>query len=268
MTNPTNSIDDAGVASPADEEMLDILRRVQSGELSVEQAEQMLGPASGAYEQIQPARAVPDSQDFSAPLGKTANGKLVFERGIAGLTLQGEALPGQLFKANFERHVPVVRVNGGTVTIRYRAFGFGFLNWLRYGLNSPHSNVTLNIEIPWQIDMRGGMAHSRLDLHSVKLRGFTLHSGGSDIELTLGEPNGVVKIDCHGGVNNLSILRPAAVAVRLTIHGGAANLALDNQRFAAVGGMTSLETPDAQKVAFYYVVTVHGGANNLRVGAL
>ena len=268
MTNPTNPFDSAGVAPLADDEMLDMLRRVQSGELSVQDAEQMLSIGFREREERGPTDAASDSHDFSAPLGKTANGKLVFERGIAGLTLQGEPLPGQLFKAHFERHVPVVRVNGGAVTIRYRDFGFGLLNWLRYGFNSPRCNVTLNNEIPWQIDVRGGMAQSRLDLRSIKLRGFTLHSGGSDIELTLGEPNGVIKLDCHGGINNLRILRPATVPVRLTIHGGAANLALDSQKFAAVGGMTTLETPDAQKADSHYVVTVHGGANNLRVAAL
>jgi hypothetical protein len=58
------------------------------------------------------------------------------------------------------------------------------------------------------------------------------------------------------------------VGVRLTVHGGAANLILDNQTFGAVGGMTTLETPHLAAASHYYAITVHGGANNFRVAAL
>jgi hypothetical protein len=248
--------------------MLNILRRVQSGELSVEQAEQLLGAASSGREEQGPDRIALDYQDFSAPLGKTANGKLIFERGVAGLSVRSEQLPGQLFTAHFERHVPVVRVNGGTVTVRYRDFGFGLLNWLRYGFNPPRGQVTLNAGIPWQIDIHGGIAQSRLDLHPVKLRGITIHSGASDVELRLGEPNGLVSFNFHSGVNNITILRPATVAVRLTVHSSAANLTLDNQRFGAVAGTATLETPNSQEASHCYVITVHGGANNFKVATL
>lgn len=268
MSNSTNPPDNADAAALTDNEMLDILRRVQSGELSVAQAEQLLGAASGEREEQESSDLALDSQDFSAPLGKTANGKLVFERGAAGLTLHGEQLSGQLFVAYFERHVPIVRVNGGTVTIRYRDFSFGWLNWLRYGFNPPRSRMTLNADIPWRIVIRGGIAQSRLDLRPVKLRGATLNSGVSDVELMLGEPNGVVNLDFGSGVHNVSILRPADVAVRLTVHGGAANLALDSQKLGAVGGRTSLETPNSREAPSYYAIIVNGGANNFRVAAL
>lgn len=266
MTYSTNPVDDPNVAPLTDNEMLDILRQVQSGELSVEQAEALLGAAAGRREE--PGSAEFASQNFSAPLGKTANGKLVFERGAAGLTMRGEALAGQLFTAHFERHVPVVRVNGGAVTVRYRDFGFGLLNWLRYGFNPPRGRVTLNADIPWQVEIHSGLAQSHLDLSSIKVRKITIHSGISDVELMLGEPTETVTVDCHGGVNNFKILRPATVAVRLTVHGGAANLALDQQALGAVGGMTSLETSNFKTAPAHYTINVHGGANNFKVATL
>ncbi len=268
MTHPTKPIDNPDIASLTDDEILNILRRVQSGELSAEQAEQLLGAVSGGREEQGPTDVALDSQDFSAPLGKTANGKLIFERGAAGLTLRGEPLPGQLFTAHFERHVPVVRVNGGTITVRYRDFSFGLLNWLRYGFNPPRSDMTLNADIPWQIEIRSGIAQSRLDLRLIKLRGVILNSGASDVELMLGEPNGVVNLDFNSGVHNISILRPATVAVRLTIHGGAANLILDSQKFSAIGGMTTLETPNSQEAPAHYAITINGGAHNFKVATL
>lgn len=259
MDNPTSLTDD---------EVLTILRRVQAGEMSVEQAEQVLGATMGASLEHEPADVTLDSQTFSAPLGKTANGKVVFERGAAELTLRGDSLPGQLFTAHFERHVPIVRVNGGTVTVRYRDFGFGLLNWLRYGFTSPRGEMILNAEIPWQINLGGGLAQSKLDLRVVRLRGFTLNGGASNVELMLGEPNGVVNLDFTSGVNNLRILRPASVAVRLAVQGGSVNLALDSQKFSAVGGPMTLETPNSQEAAHRYVITVGGGASSLKVTTL
>jgi hypothetical protein len=211
----------------------------------------------------------PGGQEFSAPLGKTANGKLIFDRGAAYLSLRGASLPGQLFTAQFgERHIPIVRVNGGTVTVRYRDYGFGLLNWLRYGFNPPRSDMSLNAEIPWQIDLHGGVAHSRLDLQAIKLRGVSLHGGATEVELKLGEPEGTVRLDFHGGNNNIKILRPASVAVRLDLHGGAVNLALDHQKFGAIGGSTTLETPDSHTALSKYTISIHGGAHNFSVTTL
>lgn len=267
MINPTYPIDNPDVASLTDDEILDILRRVQAGELSAEQAEQLLS-AAGEREAPEPAEAARDSQNFSAPLGKTANGKLIFARGVAGLTLRGERLPGQLFTAHFERHVPIVRINGGAITVRYRDFGFGLLNWLRYGFNAARSDMTLNADIPWQIKIHSGIVQSRLDLRSIKLRRVTTQGGVSDVELWLGQPNDFVNLDYHGGVHNLTILRPATVAARLSIHGGAANLTLDNQKYGAVGGMTVLETPNGREAAAHYVITINGGAQNVKIATL
>ncbi|MBE7555991.1 MAG: hypothetical protein HS126_33470 [Anaerolineales bacterium] len=265
MTDP---IDTSYVTTLTDDEMLDILRQVQSGELSVEQAERLLGATHHGHEDQAPSDTGLAGQTFSAPLGKTANGKLVFERGAAGLYLHGEALSGQLFTARFERHVPVVRVNGGTVTVRYRDFGFGLLNWLRYGFNPPQSEMTLNADIPWQLDIHSGIAQSCLDLRSIRLRKLTIHNGVSDVKLILGEPNDIVRLDCHGGVHNLIVLRPAPVAVQLTVHGGATSLGLDNQKLGAIGGITTLETANIKTALCRYVINVHGGANNFKVGAL
>ena len=267
MNDPFNPIDNPELTSLTDEEILNILRRVQSGELSPEEAEQLLAAAASPAEAPESDNGPLDSQDFSAPLGKSANGKLIFERGAAGLTLRGEPLADHLFTAHFEHHVPIVRVNGGTVTIRYRDFGFGLLNWLRYGLKPTRGHVTLNADIPWQIDLNGGVANSQLDLRLVKLRGYTLNGGANNVKLMLGQPQGVTSVDFTSGVNNIKILRPADVAVGLTIHGGAAAIALDNQKFGAIGGTATLETPNSQVSPDRYLINVYGGANNFKVAA-
>jgi hypothetical protein len=266
MTKPINNPE---VSSLTDDEMLNILRQVQTGAMSVEQAEGLLGERARQREAQGLKEVAPGGQEFSAPLGKTANGKLSFERGAAYLTLRGEPLPGQLFTAHFgERHVPIVRVNGGKVTVRYRDYGFGLLNWLRYGFNPPGGEMSLNAEIPWQIELHSGVARSSLELQTIKLRSLALHGGGSDVEVRLGEPEGRASLEFHGGVNNLKILRPASVAVRLEIHGGAVNLALDHQKFGAIGGSMTLETPNKQEATAQYMIALHGGAHNFSVATL
>jgi hypothetical protein len=67
--------------------------------------------------------------------------------------------------------------------------------------------------------------------------------------------------------NNINILRPSPVAVRLTVHGGAAHMALDSQKLGAVGGTATLETPSNQEPSEYYRINVYGGANNFKVAA-
>jgi hypothetical protein len=86
----TKAIDNPEVSSLTDDEVLNILRQVQGGELSVEEAEGLLGERYSQREAQALKEVAPGGQEFSAPLGKTANGKLIFERGAAHLTLRGE----------------------------------------------------------------------------------------------------------------------------------------------------------------------------------
>ena len=63
---------------------------------------------------------VRSAEELAAPLGSVAMGRLVFVRGAAHLTIGVDASMEDLYRARFEGKVPEIRVDGGTVTVKYR----------------------------------------------------------------------------------------------------------------------------------------------------
>jgi hypothetical protein len=69
-----------------------------------------------------PAVATPDAteaREFAAPLAGAAAGHLLLTGGVARLTLQATTDMPDLIRARFERPVPRLRADAGTVTIHY-----------------------------------------------------------------------------------------------------------------------------------------------------
>jgi hypothetical protein len=60
------------------------------------------------------------AEELAAPLGSVDSGRLVFARGAAHLTIGVDGSMEDLYRARFEGKVPNVRVDGGTVTVKYR----------------------------------------------------------------------------------------------------------------------------------------------------
>jgi hypothetical protein len=89
--------------------------------------------------------------------------------------------------------------------------------------------------------------------------------GASHVTLRLGSPEGVGFIHFAGGASDVTIRRPAGVAVRLQVGRGASRLKLDEQHFGAIGGETRLETPDFQSAGRRYDICIAGGASNLMI---
>lgn len=78
------------------------------------------------------------------------------------------------------------------------------------------------------------------DLTALRLTVLRAGGGASDVELTLPRPERTIAIRIGGGVSKMTIRRPADVPVRTTVHGGVTKLAIDDQRFGAVGGETPI----------------------------
>lgn len=204
-----------------------------------------------------------DSGDFSAPLGMLTGGRLVFTSGAAGVTIRTESALPDLYRAHFERHLPQVWTHNGIVTISYRRFPF--FDWLVYALREPLAEVTLNGTIPWEFEFREGVSRLTADLRQVQVPSLDVLGGASSVALRLGPPEGTSFIHFAGGASDITISRPAGVAVRVQVGQGASGLVLDEQRFGALGGETRLETPDFKSTARRYDICITGGANNLTV---
>jgi hypothetical protein len=178
-------------------------------------------------------------------------------------TLHVDPAVPDLYHARFERHVPRVHVSSGTITVRYRLIPV--LDWMVYAWSEPSAEITLNGSIPWSIEIHEGASKLTADLRGLQLRSFDIRGGASRVLVTLPQPSGTVPLTIGGGASNVAFHRPAGVAVRVQVDGGASHLVLDDQRFGAIGGGTRWESPDYRGAANRYDIHIGGGASHVTV---
>jgi hypothetical protein len=201
-------------------------------------------------------------RDDAAPLDARSQGRLEFSRGAAHIGLHGAKMD-DLFRARFDEPAPSVAVDGGTVTVRYPRFGER--GWLRSGARG--GEVTLNQEVAWHIEVRGGVAHLDADLRDLRLEALDLGQGASQVEVRLPRPTGMVSVSIHGGASDVRIRRPAGVPVRLHVGHGTADLRFDEQVWGAVGGELRLASPEAAEAPDRYEIEIASGAAHLEISA-
>ena len=201
--------------------------------------------------------------DFSAPLGSVTEGRLEFRRGASGVVIHTEQ-GDHLYRAHFEGRMPEIRVRGGTVAIEYSRLQAASAALFDRG---PKSDLTLNASIPWQVRVHGGLSELTADLSGVELRYLEVRGGISHARLALGRPVGTVRIRVLGGASDLTIRRPRTVVTSFSVRGGVSRLALDEQRFGAIGGPVRLQSPDSEAAADRYEVEIRGGASGVTIEA-
>jgi hypothetical protein len=194
--------------------------------------------------------------EYRAPLpGDGRRGRLIFERGTANDTIVVDPTLGELFVAHFDRAAPRVEVADAVVRIR-NVRARRHRGW-----------ITLSGRIPWAIEVHGGAARVRAELGPAEIDEVVLSGGASHVDLELPAPTRVVPVRIGGGVSSVTILRPRSVPVRLSLGGGAARLALDEQRFGAVGGPVELSSSGYDAAEPHYDVRVGGGAHALLIAS-
>ncbi|MGH2367355.1 MAG: MarR family transcriptional regulator [Chloroflexota bacterium] len=197
-------------------------------------------------------------QGFSAPLGPATGGQLVFASGVAQATIHADPALRDLYRARFEGQAPRVRVRGGTVTIQYGSFSF--LDWRKRA-----GQVTLNASIPWDIELRGGASKVTADLRALELQSLAVSGGASEVTATLPRPAGTVPVRIEGGGSDVTIRRPAGVAARVRVSGGAAGVTFDNRRVGSAGRDLHWESPDYPNAADRYDIDIVGAASKLLI---
>ncbi|HEX4908396.1 MAG TPA: hypothetical protein VFW32_07385 [Actinomycetes bacterium] len=194
------------------------------------------------------------AQELAAPLGSVARGRLAFTRGAAHLRIGVDGSMEDLYRARFEGKVPDVRVDGGTVTIKYRP-----------SLHPTRGELTLSGRVPWAIKASMGMSDVVADLQDLELTGLEISGGVSRLEVRLPRPKAAVRVRIGAGASNLQLIRPAGVPVRVRIGGGASKLAIDELRVGAAGSKTDWRSPDYDLVQGRYDVEIGAGASKLTV---
>ncbi len=199
-----------------------------------------------------------DKSRSVAESGAVAPGRLEFVRGASNVTIAGDPSLTDLYSAQFGGPAPDVRRVGSDVLIEYpRLMLFG---WTR-----AQARIGLNPAVPWRIEIRRGVSRLVADLRKVDLLGFEVVGGISQAELWLPQPRGTVAIHISGGVSRFRVSRPARVAARIQIGGGASKLGLDRQYLGAIGGPIQLETPDYATAGDRYELDIRGGASRVTV---
>lgn len=199
-----------------------------------------------------------ESVAFSADREGITSARLEFPRGAARLTIRGAELT-ELFCANFDRPVPSVEVEEGTVSVTYpRVSPRGWVEPWR----SRRGSVALTTDASWALSIRG-VAHLDADLHDLAVRAIDIARGASHAEVRLPRPSGAVPFRVSGGASDLTVRYPAGTAARLRVGRGVADLRFGEQEFGAVGGAVHLATPHAGLADDRYDIEISGGAAHL-----
>jgi hypothetical protein len=192
--------------------------------------------------------------ELMVPL-EAAAGRLRFVGGVSDVVVRADPGIRELCRIRFDATRPGVDVHGGIVTVRQQ-----------HRLFEPASHggtVTLNGAIPWDIEVRGGVARVLADLSRLRLRSLAVDGGISGMTLTLPRPAGTVPIRLATDVYDMAVDRPVGVAVRVLIGGGASDLRLDGRQFTAAGSALRWETTQFARAAGHYDIQIPGNAHNL-----
>jgi hypothetical protein len=277
MSNIKDTISPGGTQL-SDEELMKLLIRVRSGELSPEEAERLLsglpgletdfeagasGQAEQAPERGEPARQT-EGPETSAPLGQAKQGTLIVDTLAAYFTIGSAELGADLFRARYERSLPSVWVDGNTITARFNYFSLGALReWLRQQQGDhPRAEFTLNAAISWQLDLRSHMSNLNVNLGGLRLAGLEGNGSMNNIVLSLDPPLGHVPIHYDGIASAFQINCPAQSPLRVEVHGNTNAADVAGRKFAS---KSAWQTPGFDAAADRYSIVLTGEASSLTV---
>ena len=218
--------------------------------------------ANATYgEEIYRLREEPAEGDAgrAIPVSGVERGTFIFSSWAARLSLRGEDGMTELYRAEFKGAMPEVRVDGGTVTMR-------FPRRLRTLFGSNHeAEVALNAAVPWRVELRNGASDTTADLRGITLVGLEIRGGASSVTVELPRPTGTVPVKIAGGASGITINRPPGVEVSLRVKGWAAHLTFGDQTFDAMGNVGRLQTPGYADATRRYDIEIEGSASGVTV---
>jgi uncharacterized membrane protein len=194
--------------------------------------------------------AVPQTVS-SAPLRGAAKGRLRFPRGAALVTVRARKAMPDLFWARFTGTKPRVRVVANAVDIESRR-DFRPVTW-----RLQSAQIALNGSIPWEFEVQEGAWRLTADLRDLQLSMLTFEGGANKVDLRLPHPSGTVPIH-FGAANDISVRRPAGVAVRVVVNGGFGKLKVDGKSIETTDKQP-IQSPGFAREADRYDIEVTGG---------
>lgn len=211
----------------------------------------------------------PSTQDFTAPLAGVKHATLHINADAADVFVAVGTRERSLCQATFEGAQPKVSVEGGAVSI-------GFPKQLRQllgpalgaklGLERRVARVQLSKAVAWEVSIRGAGSSLNIDLAGATVKRIEVEGAGSLLRVVLPKPSGVVTAKFSGGGSDISILRPAGVAVRAQLKGWGSGVAFDDEPMGEVGSGMRLNTPEHATARDVYEVDVSGSGSMVKIG--
>src|SRR5262249_46522506 len=145
----------------------------------------------------------------TAPLDGVTHGQLDL-RGAARVRIL-ETDDAVLFRALWDGAAPRIRTEGGEVRVGGAHGG----------------SLALPSLVPWRLRIRGGAVGLDADLRRLSVEEVALSGGASDVRILLGTPQTTTPVRARGGADKLTVLRPAGVAARVEVRGGASAVTIE-----------------------------------------
>lgn len=208
-----------------------------------------------AYIALAPNSGPTQPLDTKDTVGRLDHASLEVNAGAATITLTASsALEGDLYRAHIQYSgakpgISLDRSNGNLQISQANSFG-------SFGSRRFVLDIQINSSLPWTIQTNSGSSNETYNLASAHLGSVEISSGAVRVDMTLGNPSGVVPISITGGAATVHLHRPPGTGASVTVTGGAVSLDFDNKHSRAVG--TVLEA--TQIGPDMYKVDVTGGA--------
>ena len=214
-------------------------------------------------EEIARLREVPEGvgSDFSAPLGDVERGRLVVSAGTSTLMVRAVTGMSDLCRANFTGSMPTVKVEEGTITVRYPQ-----RLWL-LARRQRMAEIMLSTAIPWYIVIRSGGSEVTAELGGLDLLELDANGAGSMFRIELPEPSRVVPIRLDGSGSEFTVRRPPGVAARVHLKGWGSGVVFDDQTVSGMSSDTRLQSPNYEGAARRYDIETSGSGSMITVAA-
>lgn len=201
----------------------------------------------------------PEPGVVRAPRAEATRMTLETRRGATGLAI-GACDEPDLFAARYTEAAPELALEGRVLTYKAPRGGLSSLvDWLT---DKKPVRLGLSREVEWDVRIKGGASHLDADFSDLDLASLEIAGGGHKIVLSLGVPRAVAPVRIKGGVNDLRVVRPRGVGVKLAVHGGVAGLVVDSVRIGSASGLARWESPEAEGDR-RFEIDIAGGANRL-----
>jgi hypothetical protein len=201
--------------------------------------------------------------DSSDTVGSLNQATLDVSAGAATMMVEGNtALGPDLYRAHIEYRgsKPAVSLDRSTGALRIsQKDDLGFFANRRFVVD-----LQINSAVTWSVSADAGSTNATLRLSAVKLGTITLNTGASRMDITLGRPAGIVRINVDGGAINLILHRPSGSEASVHVSGGAVSLNADGRQLHGIGD-ESWQTNGYDGAADAYQVVVNGGASMVTV---